>query len=325
IQRLAEVNRFSKPARRGSIVPTDLSEDYVEHLLGYLGDIGKLATLRIVSNPGNGMAGPVIDLLERKLPFEFIKIQHSPDGEFPNGIPNPLLPERREATIDAVREYGADLGVAWDSDFDRCFLFDNEGRYIEGYYIVGLLAAQLLRQNPGEHIVYDPRLTWNTIELVSEHGGKPVQSKSGHAFMKETMREVNGLYGGEMSAHHYFRDFGYCDSGMIPWLLIAEMISRRGKSLAELVDERIERFPVSGEINVEVANPQSVIAAVHDHFSSLPHEIDRTDGLGMDFGDWRFNLRPSNTEPLLRMNVESRGDAALMERRRDEILELVSK
>ncbi|HKJ50157.1 MAG TPA: phosphomannomutase, partial [Gammaproteobacteria bacterium] len=183
IQRLAEVNRFSKPARRGSVVPTDLSDDYVEHLLGYLGDIGKLATLRIVSNPGNGMAGPVIDLLERKLPFEFIKIQHSPDGEFPNGIPNPLLPERREATIDAVRNHGADLGIAWDGDFDRCFLFDNEGRYIEGYYIVGLLGAQLLQQNPGEHIVYDPRLTWNTIELVSEHGGKPVQSKSGHAFM----------------------------------------------------------------------------------------------------------------------------------------------
>ncbi|MGD2170832.1 MAG: phosphomannomutase [Gammaproteobacteria bacterium] len=325
IQRLAEENRFSEPSRRGSVVPTDAREEYIEHLLGYLGDRGKLAPLRIVSNPGNGMAGPVIDLLEKKLPFEFIKIQHSPDGEFPHGIPNPLLPERRGATIDAIREYGADLGIAWDGDFDRCFLFDNNGRYIEGYYIVGLLGAQLLEQHPGERIVYDPRLTWNTIELVSEHGGVPVQSKSGHAFMKETMREVNGIYGGEMSAHHYFRDFGYCDSGMIPWLLIAEMISRRGKSLAELVDERIERFPVSGEINVEVADPQSVIEAVHAHFASLPHEIDRTDGLGMDFGEWRFNLRPSNTEPLLRMNVESRGDSSLMELRRDEILQLISK
>ncbi|MGD8349113.1 MAG: phosphomannomutase [Gammaproteobacteria bacterium] len=325
IQRLAEENRFSEPSRRGSVVPTDAREEYIEHLLGYLGDRGKLAPLRIVSNPGNGMAGPVIDLLEKKLPFEFIKIQHSPDGEFPHGIPNPLLPERRGATIDAIREYGADLGIAWDGDFDRCFLFDNNGRYIEGYYIVGLLGAQLLEQHPGERIVYDPRLTWNTIELVSEHGGVPVQSKSGHAFMKETMREVNGIYGGEMSAHHYFRDFGYCDSGMIPWLLIAEMISRRGKSLAELVDERIERFPVSGEINVEVADPQSVIEAVHAHFASLPHDIDRTDGLGMDFGEWRFNLRPSNTEPLLRMNVESRGDSSLMELRRDEILQLISK
>jgi phosphomannomutase/phosphomannomutase/phosphoglucomutase len=323
IRKIAEQGDFTDTGRRGSIVPTDLRNEYAEHLLAYLGDRESLAPLRIVTNPGNGMAGPVIDLLEPRLPFEFVKIQHQPDGTFPNGIPNPLLPERRGATIEAIGEYGADLGVAWDGDFDRCFLFDNRGRYIEGYYIVGLLGAQMLRQNPGESIVYDPRLTWNTIELVSEHGGKPVQSKSGHAFMKETMREVNGIYGGEMSAHHYFRDFGYCDSGMIPWLLIAEMISASGKSLAELVDERIERFPVSGEINVEVPDPLAVIERVHDHFAELPHEIDRADGLGMDFGDWRFNLRPSNTEPLLRMNVESRGDRGLMERRRDEILGLI--
>ena len=323
IRRLAEVGDFTEPAARGRVVATDLRADYVAHLLGYLGNIDKLQPLRIVSNPGNGMAGPVIDLLQQQLPFEFIKIQHQPDGNFPNGIPNPLLPERRGATIDAIREHGADLGVAWDGDFDRCFLFDNHGRYIEGYYIVGLLGAQLLRQNPGERIVYDPRLTWNTVEMVTEAGGEAVQSKSGHAFMKETMRAVNGIYGGEMSAHHYFRDFGYCDSGMLPWLLIAEMISIQGKSLAELVDERLERFPVSGEINVEVDDPRAVIEAVHAHFAELPHEIDRTDGIGMDFGDWRFNLRPSNTEPLLRMNVESRGDSALMEKRRDEILALL--
>jgi phosphomannomutase len=324
IRRLAEAGEFSEPAARGSIVPTDLREDYVAHLLGYLGDIAALKPLRIVTNPGNGMAGPVIDWLEQKLPFEFIKIHHQPDGSFPNGIPNPLLPERRGATIDAIREHGADLGVAWDGDFDRCFLFDHSGRYIEGYYIVGLLGTQLLRQNPGERIVYDPRLTWNTIEMIGEAGGEAVQSKSGHAFIKETMRRVDGIYGGEMSAHHYFRDFGYCDSGMIPWLLIAEMISTAGKSLAELVDERLARFPVSGEINVEVPEPQALIESVRSHFADLPHQLDRTDGLGMDFGDWRFNLRPSNTEPLLRMNVESRGDQALMERRRDEILALLA-
>ena len=323
IRRLAEAGEFSAPAARGSIVPTDLREDYVAHLLGYLGDIAELKPLRIVSNPGNGMAGPVIDLLEEKLPFEFVKIQHRPDGSFPNGIPNPLLPERRGATIDAIRAHDADLGVAWDGDFDRCFLFDHNGRYIEGYYIVGLLGTQLLRQNPGERIVYDPRLTWNTIEMIGEAGGEAVQSKSGHAFIKETMRRVDGIYGGEMSAHHYFRDFGYCDSGMIPWLLIAEMISTEGRSLAEMVDERLARFPVSGEINVEVADPQAVIESVRAHFADQPHQVDRTDGLGMDFGDWRFNLRPSNTEPLLRMNVESRGDQALMERRRDEILALL--
>ena len=324
IHRIAEEGSFSTPERKGSMVPTDLGADYVEHLLGYITDIDKLKPLKIISNPGNGMAGPVIDLLEQHLPFEFVKIQNEPDGTFPNGIPNPLLPERRAATIDAIREHDADLGVAWDGDFDRCFLFDHNGRYIEGYYIVGLLGAQLLQTNPGERIVYDPRLTWNTIELVSQHNGEPVQSKSGHAFIKETMRKVNGIYGGEMSAHHYFRDFGYCDSGMIPWLLLAEMISTQNRTLAELVDERIERYPVSGEINVEVTDPNAVLDRVQAHFADLPHEIDRTDGIGIDFGDWRFNLRGSNTEPLLRMNVETRGDQALMERRRDEILGLIS-
>lgn len=323
IRRIAEENAFSAPGPKGSIVKTDLGTEYVEHLLGYLGDRQQLKPLKIVANPGNGMAGPVIDLLERHLPFEFIKIQHEPDGTFPHGIPNPLLPERRAATINAIKTHGADLGLAWDGDFDRCFLFDHNGRYIEGYYIVGLLGAQLLQQNPGESIVYDPRLTWNTIELVSQNDGEPVQSKSGHAFIKETMRKVNGIYGGEMSAHHYFRDFGYCDSGMVPWLLLTEMISAQDKTLAELVDARIERYPVSGEINVEVADPRAVIDKVQAHFNSLPHEIDRTDGLGMDFGRWRFNLRSSNTEPLLRMNVESRGDQELMERRRDEILDLI--
>ncbi len=323
IRRIAEENSFSAAGAKGNIVKTDLSEDYVEHLLGYLGDRKKLKPLKVISNPGNGMAGPVIDLLEKRLPFEFIKIQHQPDGSFPNGIPNPLLPEGRGATIEAIQHHNADLGVAWDGDFDRCFLFDHNARFIEGYYIVGLLGAQLLQQNPGERIVHDPRLTWNTIELVMEHGGEAVQSKAGHAFIKETMRAVNGIYGGEMSAHHYFRDFGYCDSGMIPWLLLAKMISAQGKTLADLVDERIQRYPVSGEINVEVADPQAVIARVQAHFNDLPHETDRIDGLGMDFGPWRFNLRASNTEPLLRMNVESRADQALMEQRRDEILDLI--
>ena len=323
IRRIAEQESFSEPARKGSIIPTDLSRDYIEHLLGYIGNLDNLKPLKIISNPGNGMAGPVIDLLEQHLPFEFIKIQHDPDGTFPNGVPNPLLPEGRDATIEAIRQHGADLGVAWDGDFDRCFLFDHNGRFIEGYYIVGLLGVQLLQQNPGERIVHDPRLTWNTIELVSQNGGEAVQSKSGHAFLKETMRSVNGIYGGEMSAHHYFREFGYCDSGMIPWLLLSEMISTQNRSFAAMVDERIERYPASGEINSEVIDPAAVIQRVEAHYADLPHEVDRTDGVGMDFGSWRFNLRASNTEPLLRMNVETRGDRALMEQRRDEILALI--
>ena len=324
IRRIAEEESFSESGHKGSITATDLSSDYIDHLLGYIGNLDNLKPLKIISNPGNGMAGPVIDLLEKRLPFEFVKIQHDPDGTFPNGVPNPLLPEGRGATIDAIKQHGADLGVAWDGDFDRCFLFDHDGRFIEGYYIVGLLGVQLLQQNPGERIVHDPRLTWNTIELIEASNGEAVQSKSGHAFIKETMRAVNGIYGGEMSAHHYFREFGYCDSGMIPWLLLSEMISTQNRSFAEMVDERIERYPVSGEINTTVADPAMVIKKVEAHYAELPHQIDRTDGLSMDFGEWRFNLRASNTEPLLRMNVETRGDHALMERRRDEILDLVN-
>jgi phosphomannomutase/phosphoglucomutase len=250
-------------------------------------------------------------------------VQHEPDGSFPNGVPNPLLPEGRTATRDAIRQHQADFGVAWDGDFDRCFLFDHNGRFIEGYYIVGLLAAQLLQNNPGARIVHDPRLTWNTLELVEQNHGQSVQSKAGHAFIKERMREVNAVYGGEMSAHHYFRDFGYCDSGMIPWLLLAQIMSEQNKSLAELVDERIEKFPVSGEINVEVENSGKVIKSVKDHFYQQEHQLDEIDGLSMDFGSWRFNLRPSNTEPLLRLNLETRGNYALMEQKRDELLQLI--
>jgi len=325
IRRIAEEESFSPATRKGNVIPTDLCSDYVDHLLGYIADVDKLKPLKIVVNAGNGMAGPVIDLLEKHLPFEFIKIQHEPDGNFPNGIPNPLLPEGRGATIDAIRQHSADLGVAWDGDFDRCFLFDHNGRFIEGYYLVGLLGVQLLQQNPGERIVHDPRLTWNTIELIEANNGEAVQSKSGHAFIKETMRAVNGIYGGEMSAHHYFRNFGYCDSGMIPWLLISEMMCVQDRGLAEMVDERIERYPCSGEINTEVADTDIAIQRVREHFAHLPHTLDRCDGVSMDFGEWRFNLRASNTEPLLRLNVESRANPALMEQRRDEILDLISR
>ncbi len=323
IRRIAEESSFSASRQTGKIIPTDLAAAYIQHLLGYLTNINTLKPFKIIANSGNGISGPIIDLLEPHLPFKFIKVQHEPDGTFPNGVPNPLLPEGRTATQEAVIQHKADLGIAWDGDFDRCFIFDHNGRFIEGYYIVGLLAAQLLQQNPGSLIVHDPRLTWNTRELVEENHGKAIESKAGHAFIKETMRKTNALYGGEMSAHHYFRDFGYCDSGMIPWLLLTQMMSDQNKSLAELVDERIEKFPVSGEINVEAENPTEVIASVKAHFADQQHQLDEIDGLGMDFGDWRFNLRPSNTEPLLRMNVETRGDYALMERRRDELLGLI--
>lgn len=295
---------------------------YIEHLLGYV-DLTALKPLKIVANAGNGGAGPVVDLLAKHLPFEFIRIQHEPDGSFPNGIPNPLLPEKRAATAEAVLAHKADFGIAWDGDFDRCFFFDHTGRFIEGYYLVGLLAKALLARHPGEKIIHDPRLVWNTIEMVRQAGGIPVECKSGHAFIKEKMRAENAVYGGEMSAHHYFRAFSYCDSGMIPWLLIAGLVSASGQSLAALLDDRMRAYPCSGEINFTVTDAKAAVARVLEHFAAQAPKLEHVDGVSADFGDWRFNLRSSNTEPLLRLNVESRGDAALMQARTDEISALL--
>jgi len=296
---------------------------YIAHLLSYV-DAGKLKPLKLVVNAGNGGAGAIIDLLAPHLPFEFVRICHEPDGSFPNGIPNPLLPENRAATAEAVRAHGADFGIAWDGDFDRCFFFDHNGRFIEGYYLVGLLAQAILARNPGGKVVHDPRLVWNTVEMVEAAGGVPVLCKSGHAFIKEKMRAENAVYGGEMSAHHYFREFAYADSGMIPWLLIAVLVSESGRSLADWVEDRMAAYPCSGEINFKVADATAAVERVMRHFAAQSPALDHTDGISADFGDWRFNLRSSNTEPLLRLNVEARGDAALMRARTDEISTLLS-
>lgn len=314
------------PIPSGVAAPRVMSDKsaYIEHLLSYV-QRDRLKPLKIVVNAGNGGAGLVVDQLAPHLPFEFIRIQHEPDGHFPNGIPNPLLPECRAATADAVRAHSADFGVAWDGDFDRCFFFDADGRFIEGYYLVGLLAATLLARHPGGKVIHDPRLTWNTIEMVRAAGGVPVLSKTGHAFIKERMRAENAIYGGEMSAHHYFRDFAYCDSGMIPWLLIADLISASGLSLAELVEDRMQAFPCSGEINFTVADASAATARVMAHYATKAAAIDHTDGISADFGQWRFNLRSSNTEPLLRLNVECRGDPNLMRERTNEIAALINE
>jgi len=284
IKRLAEQGEFPAPARQGSYHTLDHMGRYVEHLLGYV-DAATLKPLRIVVNAGNGGAGHVIDALEGKLPFSFIKVHHEPDGNFPNGVPNPLLEENRGPTIEAIKEHKADMGVAWDGDFDRCFLFDENGRFLEGYYIVGLLAEAFLRKQPGSKVVHDPRLTWNTIDIVREGGGEAIQSKTGHAFIKERMRKEDAIYGGEMSAHHYFRDFAYCDSGMIPWLLVAELMSKADKPLSQLLDERIRRYPASGEINRKLENPPKVLEAVEAKYRDQAEDIDHTDGLSMSFGN----------------------------------------
>jgi phosphomannomutase len=312
-----------KAARAGTERPLDIRARYLEHLLSYV-DLGKLRKLKVVVNAGNGGAGLVIDQLEPLLPFEFIKINNQPDGTFPNGVPNPMLEENRAVTANLVKSRAADVGLAWDGDYDRCFFFDEGGRFIEGYYLVGLLAEAFLRQEPGARIVHDPRLTWNTLDIVRRHGGTAVQCKAGHAFIKQKMREVDAAYGGEMSAHHYFRKFSYCDSGMIPWLLVLAVISERGVPLSALVGERMRLYPASGEINRQLAtNSSAILARVRARYEGETKSIDLTDGLSMEFPQWRFNLRGSNTEPLVRLNVESRGSEPLMREKTAEVLKLV--
>lgn len=322
IKALAEQDDFTPAAQPGELHALDTSEAYVQHLLSYV-DVASLKPLKIVVDAGNGGAGRVIDLLEPHLPFEFIKLHHEADGNFPNGVPNPLLPENRIAAIAAVREHGADLGLGWDGDFDRCFFFDERGDFIEGYYIVGLLAAAFLKQQGPGRIVHDPRLTWNTVDIVESLGGEAVQSKTGHAFIKERMRLENAVYGGEMSAHHYFRDFAYCDSGMIPWLLVTGLISSGGEPLSALVAERMAAYPCSGEINRTIEDPAAVLSKVEEVYGGQAESADHVDGLSLSMGDWRFNLRMSNTEPVVRLNVEARGDHALMESKTAELLALI--
>ncbi|AUM13290.1 phosphohexomutase domain-containing protein [Ketobacter alkanivorans] len=315
---------FTDAPQPGSVQPLDITTDYVQHLLGYV-DIGQLNNYKVVVNAGNGGAGIVIDALEPHLPFQFIKVLHQPDGNFPQGVPNPLLPENRKITEQTLLEHKADFGIAWDGDFDRCFLFDEKGRFIEGYYIVGMLAELFLQKEKGARIIHDPRLTWNTVELVEQAGGIAVESKTGHAFIKARMRQEDAIYGGEMSAHHYFRDFAYCDSGMIPWLMVSSLLSQTGKTLSQLVDERIATFPASGEINRTINDSAAAIAAVEETYRAQAKQISKVDGLSMDMGNWRFNLRRSNTEPLVRLNVESRGDIPLMEAKTQELLDALEQ
>ena len=328
IRALAEKGRFINVVTRGKYQKIDIIKPYIDHLMSYIKRDNLNKKLKLVINSGNGVAGHVIDAIEQRfklenIPIEFIKVHHEPNGHFPHGIPNPLLPECREDTRQAVINNNADMGIAFDGDFDRCFLFDEKGQFIEGYYIVGLLAESFLLKEHGAKIIHDPRLTWNTIEVVEKNGGIPIQSKTGHAFIKERMRTEDAIYGGEMSAHHYFRDFAYCDSGMIPWLLVTELLCVKKQPLSLLVNQRIEAYPVSGEINRILTNPDQAIELVKQQFLSVPHTIDMTDGLSMDFGDWRFNLRVSNTEPVVRLNVEAHGNKQLMEEKLQQLLSLM--
>jgi len=308
--------------KKGSVTPLSHRDAYLDLLMTHVNP-GTLKPLKIVVNAGNGAAGPVLDGLADRLPFEFIRLHHEPDGSFPHGVPNPLLVENRTPTSDAIVAHKADLGIAWDGDFDRCFFFDEDARFIEGYYIVGLLAEAFLQRDPGAAVIYDPRLTWNTVDIVDAAGGRAIMSKTGHAFIKERMRLEDSVYGGEMSAHHYFRDFAYCDSGMLPWLLVTQLMSDKGQSMAQLVDERMALFPASGEVNRRVEDAAVVLDAIESNYRDHAEAIDHTDGLSMVMGDWRFNVRISNTEPVVRLNVESRGNETLMQAKTQEVLSLL--
>lgn len=327
VQRLAEENNFAEVKQRGNYSQTTVIDNYIDHLLGYL-DVKSLKPMKLVINSGNGAAGHVIDKLEERFKqlnpaVEFIKVHNNPDGTFPHGIPNPILPENRQDTIDAVLANKADMGIAFDGDFDRCFLFDENAGFIEGYYIVGLLSQAFLTKNKGAKIIADPRLIWNTEELVAELGGETVISKSGHSFIKEKMRKVDAIYGGEMSAHHYFRDFFYCDSGMIPWLLAIELVSTTGKTLSQLVGDRMKKYPTPGEINSKLKDAKVSIEKVRAKFEGEAIATCDLDGISIEYPNWRFNLRSSNTEPVVRLNLETRGDEKLMNEKTQEILDIL--
>lgn len=328
IKRLAESNQWPQSERRGSVIAFDNRPAWVAHLLQYLTDKPQ-RPLRVVVNAGHGTAGPALDALDSALraqgvDIDFIRVHHRPDGHFPAGVPNPMLEENRRATREAVLAHHADFGVAWDGDFDRCFFFDERGEFIESYYLVGLFAGNFLQQAPGSTILLDPRLTWNTLDTVARHGGRAVISKTGHAFIKARMREENALYGGEMSGHHYFREFGYCDSGMIPLMLMLNILGQRQQPLSCYVQQALERYPVSGEINLTVASPDAALECIATHYARKAGIRSDIDGLSVEFADWRFNLRASNTEPLLRLNVETRGNSALLAQKTQELQHIIT-
>ena len=322
IQALVEDDSFELPAENsGKPVMLDTWDDYIDHLLSYI-DTGKLKPLKVVMNPGNGGASLAIDRLQDKLPLDIIKMDYEVDGNFPNGIPNPLLPENQSKTSQRVVDEKANLGIAWDGDYDRCFLFDEKGNFVNGYYLTGLITSEMLNKYGQVAIVHDPRLIWNTIDIINAAGGKPVISKTGHSYIKQVMRENDAVYGGEISGHHYFKDFSYCDSGMIPWLLMCAVLSHSDYSLSELVTDYQERYPASDEINRRVDDAKAIMQKIEEHYQDTARHVDYIDGLSMSFDDWRFNLRMSNTEPLLRLNVETMADQLALKQHIDELLAL---
>lgn len=296
----------------GGLMRVDVGEPYIDKVISFLDDPEKLHGMKLATDPGHGCAGPFIDRIAARLGIDLVRIHHDPDGSFPAGVPNPILPEMRREISQAVMGSGADAGAAWDGDFDRCFIFDENGGFIEGYYIVGMLAKAVLERERGAKIVHDPRLVWNTVEIVRSMGGVPILNRTGHAFIKDRMRKEDAAYGGEMSAHHYFRDFYYCDTGMVPLILVLQLLSGSEHGLSSLVRDMENRYPVSGEINRKAMDPGHTLKTIEIEYAPGSLSIDRTDGVSIEHERFRFNLRSSNTEPLIRLNVETRGDRELL-------------
>jgi phosphomannomutase len=323
IRDMIEKGDLERSVSPGMRIEVDIWDPYIKKVLSFLDDERSLEGIKVATDPGHGCAGPAVDLVAEESGLELDRLHHEPDGTFPAGVPNPILPERRGAISERVASTDAEIGVAWDGDYDRCFLFDENGSFTEGYYIVGLLARKMLRKEPGGKIIHDPRLVWNTVEIVEEMGGVPLMNKTGHAFIKDRMRKEDAVYGGEMSAHHYFRDFHYCDTGMIPWLIVLEHMVQTGSQLSELMKDMMERYPVSGEINRRVRDQKAVISEIEKKYTEGAVSIDHTDGISIEHANFRFNLRSSNTEPLIRLNVETRADPELLKKVTGELLGMV--
>lgn len=322
---LAEIARLAESppplGARGRRRRAKVLGAWSRRVLGFVEDL-PMDPLKVVVNSGNGAAGPSVNKLSQHIPLKIVHLLAEPDGNFPNGVPNPLLESTRNATSEAVLANNADFGVAFDGDFDRCAFFDERGEFVDPYYTVGMFASALLPAQPTDdrRVVHDPTLVWDTQEQVQSAGGQPIRNRAGHSYIKQRMREEDAVYGGESSAHHYFREFLYCDSGMIPWVLMAGLLSVQGGSLAERTAERRRRFPTSGEINLPVGeDPAPLMQRLSDTYSAQGALIDNIDGLSIDFPDWRFNLRPSNTEPLLRLNLETRADPQLLAEKTAEL------
>ncbi|HOX10577.1 MAG TPA: phosphomannomutase/phosphoglucomutase [Candidatus Moranbacteria bacterium] len=325
MQDTSEISNFELTEENLKLIEKkNIMDDYINKIKTFA-DFSKFKKFKIVANPNFGVAGRAIDRLLENSDIEVVKLNWESDGNFPKGRPDPLIPENREEISKLVVENGADFGVAWDADADRCFFFTEKGEFIEGYFITALLGKIFLERTPGATILHDPRLVWAIQDIAKENGGSDIMTKSGHAFIKERMRKENVVFGGEMSAHYYFKDYFFCDNGLIPFVMMLEFLSTEKKTLSEIMTEMFwNKYFVSGEINSEVSDVKTKISEAKSKYSPQAKNVDETDGVSIEFEDWRFNLRGSNTEPVIRLNVEAKTKER-MEEKRDELLEIIRK